>query len=254
MPWKIDESGVFVKDDKGNPIFVYDGGEEKSVDIPAMSTALTKANREAADRKERIRALEAQMKAFEGIEDIQAFIAKAKKDADAVASFDDKQKSAEEATRARIDAATAPLNAKIKDLEAANATALSNYHKALIDAHFGTSKYVNEKLVNPAMVKELFSRYFSVEENGRIVAKNEAGNIVVDKDGPAGFDSALKELVETSPYKSFILKASNASGSGANPNTGNNNFGKKIMNRADFEKLDPASKAARMKEGYTLVD
>lgn len=254
MPWKVDESGAFVKDDKGNPIFVYDGGEEKSVDVPAMSTALTKANREAADRKEKIRTLEAQIKAFEGIEDIPAFIAKAKKDADAVASFDDKQKSAEEATRARIDAATAPLNAKIKDLETANATTLGNYHKALIDAHFGTSKYVNEKLVNPAMVKELFSRHFSVDENGKITAKNDAGNIIVDKDGPAGFETALKELVEASPYKSFVLKVNNSSGSGANPSTGNNNAGKKIMSRADFDKLDPASKAARMKEGYTLVD
>ena len=45
MPWKTDESGAFVKDDKGNPIFVQDGGEEKSVDFPAMSSALTKANR-----------------------------------------------------------------------------------------------------------------------------------------------------------------------------------------------------------------
>lgn len=256
MPWKTDESGVFVKDDKGNPIFVYDGGEEKAVDVPAMSTALTKANREAAERKEKIRSLEAQVKAFEGIEDVQAFIAKAKKDADAVAAFDDKQKTVEETTRARIEAATAPLNAKIKELETTNAATLGSYHKALIDAQFGTSKYVNEELVNSAMVKELFARHFSVDENGKIVAKDGDGKVVYDQEGPANFESALRLLVAASPYKEFVLKGNNASGSGVKPNNGGNksNLGQKVMSRADFDKLDPVSKAARMKEGYTLVD
>lgn len=260
MPWKTDESGVFVKDDKGNPIFVYDGGEEKAVDVPAMSTALTKANREAAERKEKIRALESQVKAFEGIEDIQAFIAKAKKDADAVAAFDDKQKTAEETTRARIEAAVAPLNAKIKELETANAATLGSYHKALIDAQFGTSKYVNEELVNPAMVKELFARHFSVDATGRIVAKDGEGKDVYDQEGRvANFESALRLLVTASPYKQFLLKSNNASGSGIKPNNNGNggnksNLGQKVMSRADFEKLDPVTKAARMKEGYTLVD
>lgn len=45
MPWKVKESGEFEVDGAGNPIFVLDSGEEKSVDYPAMASALTKANR-----------------------------------------------------------------------------------------------------------------------------------------------------------------------------------------------------------------
>ena len=243
MPWKTDESGAFVKDDKGNPIFVQDGGEEKSVDFPAMSSALTKANREAAERKEKIRALEAQVEAFKGIEDIPAFLEKAKKDAEAVAAFDDKQKNAEETTRVRIEAATAPLKKEIEELKATGADVLNRYHRTLIDAEFGTSKYVNTELINPAMAKDLFAKHFSVNEQGVIVAKDSGGNIVYDEKGPAGFDSALRTLVASSPYKDFVLKGNPANGSGAKAGGAGTHI--------DWNKLSPAERLAKAREaGY----
>ncbi len=256
MPWKINpDTKAFELDSNGNPVFVLDGGEEKSVDYAAMSQALSKASRESAERKEKIRSLEAVVKQFDGITDIPAFLAQAKKDAEAVASFDDKQKTAEESARARIDAATAPLNAKIKELETANTAALNRYHTALIDAQFGTSSYVAKELVNPAMVKELFSKNFSVDETGRIIATGPDGNTIYDENGPAGFESALRKLVTGSPYKDFVLKGSTARGSGASAGGGrNSNGGKPVMSRGDFEKLDPLGKSDFFKKGGTIQD
>lgn len=257
MPWKINpDTKAFELDTNGNPVFVLDGGEEKSVDYAAMSSALAKASREAAERKDRIRNLEAVTKQFEGIEDIPAFLAKARKDAETVAALDDKQKSLEENTRARIEAAVAPLNTKIKELEALNTATKTQLNAALIDGQFGSSKYVSEELVNAAMAKELFAKNFSVNDEGKIVATGSDGRVVYDQDGPAGFESALRQLVAASPYKDFVLKGNRANGSGANPggNSGGNGQGHKQMTRAEFDKLDPVTKAQRMRDGYTLVE
>ncbi len=243
MPWKKKESGELELDSAGNPIYVFDNGEEKSCDFPAMSSALTKANWEAAERKEKLRANEEILKKLEGIEDLSAFLEKARKDAEAVAAFDDKQKSAEESTRARVEAAVGPLNQKIKELETSNADVLARYHRTLINAEFGTSKYVNSELVSPAMAKDLFGRHFSVNEQGAIVATDNDGNIVYNEKGPADFDSALRTLVASSPYKDYVLKGYSASGSGAKSgNTGSH---------TDWSKLPPAERLAKAREaGY----
>lgn len=216
MPWKKDENGAYIEDSNGNPIFVTDGGEERSVDYPAMSKALTEASRESAGRKETIRKLEAAAKAWEGIEDVPAFIVAAKKDAEAVKAMSDKEKDAEEAARARVLAATSPLEKKIAELEAANAGLQEQYNISMINSQFSTSKYVNEELVNAAMAQELFAKHFSIED-GKLVARDASGNIIYDEDGPAGFDPAMRKLVAASPYKALLLKGSESKGSGATP-------------------------------------
>lgn len=248
MPWKMTEGGALEADTNGNPIFVLDGGEEKSVDYAAMSTALSKANREAAERKEKLREMEGRAKLFEGIEDVPAFIADAKKNADTVAALSEKEKTAEEATRARVHAAVSPLEKEIAQLKADKEDAISRYHRSLIDAQFGTSKYVNEELVNPAMVKELFSKHFSVDDEGRIIAKDANNTMIYDEDGPAGFDSSLRKLIVASPYKEFVLKGSRANGSGAH--SGNRTTPRQnVLSRADFEKMPLAERSEFFRKG-----
>ena len=216
MPWKKDDNGAYIEDNNGNPIFVLDGGEERSVDYLAMSKALTEASRESAGRKDTIRKMEAAAKAWEGVEDIPAFIAAARKDAEAVKAMSDKEKDAEEAARARVLAATSPLEKKIAELEAEKAGLQEQYNVSVINSQFGTSKYVNEELVNAAMAQELFAKHFSIED-GKLVAKDDTGNIIYDENGPAGFETAMRKLVSVSSYKSFLLKGSGAKGSGATP-------------------------------------
>lgn len=254
MPWKMDENGNFVKGEDGNPIAITDSGEDRSVDYSAMSKKLSEVNRESAGRKERIRELEAQLKPLEGIEDIPSFIETARKNAEAVAAFNDKQRGAEEVTLARIKAATSPLEKKVAELEAERARIIDQYHASTIRSQFGSSKFVTEELVSAAMAQELFAKHFGVDEQGKLVAKDSTGNVIYGENGPADFDTALREIVKNSPHKAYVMKGSTATGSGANPGGNNPGTGQKSMRRADFEKLDPVTKAARMREGYRLVD
>ena len=219
MPWKTDESGNFVKDDSGNPVFVMDGGEERNVDFPAMYASLSSANRESAERKERLREMEKQVKAWEGIDDIPAFIATARKDAEAVKAMTDQQRSSEEAATMRVQAATAPLEKRIAELEAERQKLAGQFHSSLIRNQFGTSKYVLDELASPALAQDLFARHFSVDDNGNIVAKDSAGNVIYDDKGPAGFDLALRKLVTDSPHRAFVLKGGVQSGSDARTGT-----------------------------------
>lgn len=254
MPWKMDETGNLMKGEDGNPIAITDSGEERSVDYSAMSKKLSEVNRESAGRKERIRELEAQLKPLEGIEDVPSFIETARKNAESVAAFDDKQRGAEEVTLARIKAATSPLEKKVAELEADRARIIDQYHASTIRSQFGSSKFVTEELVSAAMAQELFAKHFSVDEKGQLVGKDSTGNVICDENGPAEFDTALREIVKNSPHKAYVLKGSPANGSGTNPGGGNSPTGQKTIRRSEFEKLDPATKVARMRDRYVVID
>lgn len=237
MPWKKDDKGAYVEDEKGNPIFKLESGEERSVDYLAMSKALTDASRESATRKEQIRNLETAAKLWGDIQDIPGFISQAKKDAEAVKSMSDKEKDAEEAARARVLAATGPLEKKIADLEADKAKIIGQFHTSMICGQFGTSKYVADELVSAAIAQELFAKNFSVDENGSIVGKDSAGNVIYDESGPAGFDVALRKIVSASPHRAFIVKGSDKSGSGATPTGQNNGRQNNLENMSSVEKI-----------------
>lgn len=254
MPWKMDENGNFVKGEDNNPIAITDSGEERSVDYSAMSKKLSEVNRESAGRKERIRELEAQLKPLEGIEDVPSFIETARKNAEAVAAFNDKERGAEEATQARIKAATTPLEAKVAELEADRARIVDQYHASTIRSQFGSSKFVIEELVSAAMAQELFAKHFSVDEKGQLVGKDSTGNVIYGENGPADFDTALREIVKNSPHKAYVLKGGSATGSGASAGAGGNYTGAKTMRRTEFEKLDPVTRALRIREGYRVTD
>lgn len=254
MPWKMDENGNFVKGEDNNPIAITDSGEERSVDYSAMSKKLSEVNRESAGRKERIRELEAQLKPLEGIEDVPSFIEMARRNAEAVAAFNDKERGAEEATQARIKAATTPLEAKVAELEADRARIVDQYHASTIRSQFGSSKFVTEELVSAAMAQELFAKHFSVDEKEQLVGKDSTGNVIYGENGPADFDTALREIVKNSPHKAYVLKGSPANGSGTNPGGGNSPTGQKTIRRSEFEKLDPATKVARMRDRYVVID
>lgn len=236
MPWK-EKDGVLEKDQNGNPVWVEDGGAEKPCDFVSMRDALTKANKEAAERRQTIAEHEKKLKLFEGIENLETFLSDAKKNAETVANLDKDKKSQEEVTRARIEAATAPLQKQLAELEKSKADLVSQFHKALIDSKFGTSEYVNKELVNPVMVKELFGKYFSVNKDGKVIAKDENGTVLWDEHGEAAFDNALRELVAKSQYKNYVTKSTDANGSGAQNNSNNKGQQTDTSNMTSTQKI-----------------
>lgn len=254
MPWKNDGKGGLAVED-GAPVWVGEDGVEKRVDYEATMKRLADVTKESIERKGRLREQEAVLKQLEGIEDVPAFLAKAKKDAETVAGLSEKEKGAEEAARIRVEAALKPKDARIAELEKKLGELTASHRKALVDSQFGTSAYVSGELVNAQFVRELFGRNFSVDEDGKIVGHDQSGNVIYDESGVAGFDSALRRLVAASPYKDLITRGSRASGSGSSPGgAGGGSGGTKTMTRSDFEQLPPLEKQKRVREGYTFTD
>lgn len=112
MPWKLDDSKKIVVDANGNPVFMTEAGEEKSVDYPGLLKRLSEVNGESQGRKLEIRALKEKLSVFDGIDDLKAW-----KD-DALAAMDfrknasDKDKEVEAQIAARLEAEGAKWQAQ----------------------------------------------------------------------------------------------------------------------------------------------
>ncbi len=130
MPWKEDGKGGLAVEN-GAPVWVAEDGEEKRVDYEAMTKRLADVTKESIERKNRLREHEATLKQLEGIEDVTAFLAKARKDAETVASLSEKEKGAEEAARLRVEAALKPKEERIAELEKQLGDLSASHRKAL---------------------------------------------------------------------------------------------------------------------------
>lgn len=111
MAWKLGENGNLAMDDKGNPIWTNDAGEDKSVDYIAMSTHLAEANKKARDRKEELRNLNEKLAIFEGVEDLSAWKIDEEKALEAMKNSPEKDKE----IQARLEAALAPKDKAIAE-------------------------------------------------------------------------------------------------------------------------------------------
>lgn len=256
MPWKVNGEGVFELVN-GNPVWVTETGEEKTVDYPAMSKKLSDANRESADRKEKIRTLEARYEALKDIEDFSAWLEETTKAREMLANAPKDKLALEEQIRARVDAATKPISDKLSNaLKDADALRASLQAEKVTNA-FSRSEYVQKNLVDPALAADLFASKF-VLENGNLVAMGHDGKPLYGAEGVASFDEAIVQFVNASPYKSVLLKGSGASGSGGSSNHSGNHgslvknpwkqesFNVTEQNRIFIE--NPAQARAMMKE------
>lgn len=213
MPWKVNGEGVFELVN-GNPVWVTDTGEEKPVDYPALSKRLTDVNRESADRKEKLRVLEAKYEPLKDIEDFAAWLEETNKAREMQANAPKDKLALEEQIRGRVEAATKPISEKLaaalKDSDALRAALQAEK----VTNAFSRSEYVQKNLVDPALAADLFASKFSLEANGALVAMDEFGKPLYGADGVASFDEAILHFVNASPYKAVLLKGSSASGSG----------------------------------------
>jgi hypothetical protein len=102
------------------------------------------------------------------------------------------------------------------------------------------------------MITARFANAFSVED-GRIVAKDANGNVMISRTRmgePASVDEALEELIGAHPAKGSILKAAGSSRSNHSAT------GVTVMSRDAFEALSPRQKMqlATSEGGLQLFD
>jgi hypothetical protein len=244
---KTDDQGRVVVSD-GMPVYVYDDGTEKPFDASKAADAIKRLNGEAKTHRERAEAAEAKARLFEGLEDPD----EARKALETVKSLDGKTKAEVEKVRAEVGKAMA---AKIEAAEKRTAEIEARLHDELIGGGFARSKFIGERLAIPADIAQaVFGPRFAVE-GGRLVAKDASGNPILTREGqPASFDEALETLVGGYAGKDSILKATQKSGSGAQPGAMGGKPAVQTMSRKAFTELEPSQKMELSKSGVTLTD
>jgi len=218
----------------GHPVYEIEGKEVEQ-DLVYLRGELTKLNAEDAGWRHKYRELEKQHSVFEGIDPV-----KAKAAMETVANLDDKKlidakqvetmKSQWESTFVQNKAASdAAFEAEIAKLTSSLDSERNNIKRMLVQRVFTDSKYLEnttfDKLRDAAFM--MFGERFVVEQgdNGdyRVVARNPDGTQILSVARPgqaATMDEAMEAIITSHPQKDYILKGSQASGSGAQGGAG----------------------------------
>jgi hypothetical protein len=249
MKLKRDDKGNVVVQD-GKPVYVGDDGKDIVFDAPHAVATITRLNGEAKNHREGKEAAEGKLKAFEGIEDPAA----ARKALETVANLDAKKLI----DAGKVDeikaAAVKAVEDKYAPIVQRNKTLEDELRTEKIGGAFTRSKFIGEKIAIPAdLVQARFGDRFELKD-GKITAKDAAGNPIYSKGRPgelADFEEAIETLVEGYPQKDHILKGKNMKGGGAAPSLP---AGSKTIRRSDFDALSAAEKPSKIKEGFVVVD
>lgn len=263
MKLKLDDAGHAVVQD-GKPVYVHDDGKEVPFDVVATVNTISRLNGEAKGHREAKEAAEAKLKTFEGIEDAEA----AKKALDTLKNIDEGKliqagkveeikAAAKKAAEEQVAAANKAAAERAEAAERKAADIEQRYNGEKVAGAFRGSKYATEKLAIPAdFVQARFGGNFKVED-GKLVGYGSDGNKLFSRAKPgeiADFDEALEMLVDQYPQREHILKGTGSKGDGARSSNGTGTGGDKKITRREFEALPPATKAARVQEGYAVVD
>lgn len=232
MKLKLDENGNVALQD-GKPVYVHEDGKEVAFDAAEMTATIARLNFEAQKHREGKQALEAQVKAFEGIEDPKAAI----EALHTVANLDSKKLiDAGEVDQVKAEISKA-YQSQIDEIKTAKEQLEQQLYAEKIGGAFSRSKLVSEKLAIPVdLVQAAFGSAFNIED-GQVVAYDGHGQKIYSRENPgalAGFDEALEVLVNAYPHKDQILKGSGQSGSGARQDgDGGQAFKRSEMNTQD---------------------
>ena len=250
MPFKLNDDGTLAQAENGLPIYVGPDGSERPYDVDQKAKQIAELTEKSSKRGKELETLSSRYAALAEIEDISAFLDEHKKNAETVASLADKDRETESNVQKRISealkAAVTPVAAERDKLKADLAAATESLNKSVIGSAFASSKFVAEKLVNPALAQQLFAGNFQVKD-GRPVGRDQDGNDIFGADGVATFDEALHKLVEASPFRDNILKPA-PGGAGTSSHTAATYGGGK-MSPDQAGRLSPEDYAKARKEG-----
>lgn len=252
MKLKLDDEGHAVLKD-GMPVYIHDDGKEAPFDASSAVATIKSRNAEAKTNRERYETAEEKLKAFDGIEDPET----ARKALSIVQNLDHK-KLVDAGEVERLKSEINKTWQEKLDAESKKASTLEQQlHGEIVGGSFARSKFIADKLaIPPDMVQAAFGARFKVEE-GKLKAYDADGNPIYSKvkaGNPADFDEAMEILVDQYPHKESILRANNASGSGAPAGSGGGSGQSKTMSREAFEVLDPKGQMDFMTGGGQLSE
>lgn len=129
-------------------------------------------------------------------------------------------------------------------------------HSEKIGNAFARSKFIRDKTtIPPDMLSSLFGPRFSVEDDGRLVAKIDGVTILSRSrfGEPADFDEAIEVLISQHPEKGKILAAPTSPVTAARPTNGAGRG--KTITRRQFDAMSHRDRHALLtREGYRVTD
>lgn len=216
MKLKLDENGNAVLQD-GKPVYIKDDGSEIALDAKQLFDTLSNRNAEAKGHREAKEQAEAKLKAYAGIDDP----AKALEALKTVANLDDKKLiDAGEVEKVKAEAKKT-YDEQLARIQGELDSTKQQFNTAVIGGEFARSQVIKDKLILPAdIAQQAFGKHFSMDENGKLVAKFADGNPIYSGDPNragelATFDEALTQIIDKYPHKDNILRGSGATGGGA---------------------------------------
>ena len=229
MKLLLDANGNAVLRD-GKPVYVHDDGREIVFDAKQAFDKIGQLTGENTDYKRRFTESEAKVKLFEGIEDPAAAI----KALETVKNFDEGKlvtagkveeikTAAAKAAQEQVAAAAKASATREQELTGMLEKRTAELNAHMIGGSFAGSKLLTDdkhptRLAIPAeMAKAYFGGNFKVED-GKMVPYDANGNKIYSPTRPgevADFDEGLDALVRACPFKDQIIRASGASGGGA---------------------------------------
>lgn len=245
MNLKLDAEGHVVVSD-GKPVYVADG-KDVPFDAPAAMSKITSLQGEAMGHRQGKEAAETKLKAFDGMDPDKARAA-----LDTVGNLDAKRLvDAGEVQRVKDEVAKG-FEGKLTEADARYADLQGKYHGEKIANAFAGSKFISDKVAAPIdMLQATFGRHFGVDDHGRVIAKDNAGNPIPSKTNfgdPASFEEAIEAVISAYPNKDHILKGTTGAGGGAGQGGAGGVGGKRTVTRAEFDKMDPVAKSTLSKE------
>ena len=241
MELLLDEQGHAVLKE-GRPVYRHSDGREIEFDAAQAFGKIGQLTGENTAYKQRFQEAESKLKTFEGINDPAAAL----KALETVTNLDQKKLiDAGEVEKVKAEISKV-FEAKLNDATAKTQTLEQQLYAEKIGGSFARSKLIAEKLAIPSdLVQAKFGQAFKIED-GKVVAYDSTGNKIFSRSRPgelADFDEAIESLIDQYPHKDSILKASGATGSGAN---GNDNSSS--TRKADYSGLSPIERLAKARE------
>ncbi len=222
MRLKTTEDGAPVLDN-GNPVYIFDNGTEKPVDVSRLFADLKTA---AEDRDKALADLKAEkgrINKYNGIDPEQA-----RKDRALVETLKDKNLDPDEITTKLVELKSERdgLAAQLEEVSGTAGDLRSTISKLTLSNAIKGSSFVREKMAeafrsSPERVERLYGHLFEVGDDGTIVPLRQdgAGRLMSKSNPsqPASVDEALEAFIGGDKT---MLRAGNASGPGAG--AGNN--------------------------------
>lgn len=147
----------------------------------------------------------------------------------------------------QLQTENAKLRAQIKTMEGEHA------RQSQLTVNFARSKLVAEKFSVPAdILQSRFGNHFTLED-GKLVARDNAGNRIFSRTRPgelAEFDEALETLVGQYADKDRILKSPDGNPVGSRQAEG----GAAALKRSQFDALSPQDRFSHIEGGGIVID